>query len=73
MELFILRHGEAGQRSSSLAGDRKRPLTSSGKLEISEIANALKIIGLKIRSDNHKSTQKSIRDGYDRIQSLQDC
>jgi phosphohistidine phosphatase len=47
MELFILRHGEAEQRSSSLAGDRKRPLTSSGKLEISEIAKALKIIGLK--------------------------
>ena len=47
MELFILRHGEAGQKSSSLAGDRKRPLTSSGKLEITEIANALKIIGLK--------------------------
>jgi phosphohistidine phosphatase len=47
MELFILRHGEAGQRSSSLAGDRKRTLTSSGKVEISEISKALKIIGLK--------------------------
>jgi phosphohistidine phosphatase len=47
MELFILRHGEAGQRFLSVAGDRKRSLTSSGKLEISEIANALKIIGLK--------------------------
>jgi len=38
MDLFILRHGEAGERSSSLAGDKKRPLTSSGKLEVSEIA-----------------------------------
>ncbi|MDW0120745.1 MAG: histidine phosphatase family protein [Nitrososphaeraceae archaeon] len=47
MDLFILRHCEKGERSSSLAGDRKRPLTSSGKLEISEIAKALKIIGLK--------------------------
>jgi len=47
MDLFILRHGEKGERSSSLAGDRKRPLTSSRKLEISEIAKALKIIGLK--------------------------
>ena len=47
MELFILRHGEAGQRSASSAGDRKRPLTSTGKLEISEIAKALRIIGLK--------------------------
>ncbi|MDW0120553.1 MAG: histidine phosphatase family protein, partial [Nitrososphaeraceae archaeon] len=47
MELFILRHGEAGQRSASSAGDRKRPLTSTGKLEISDIAKALKLIGLK--------------------------
>jgi len=46
MELFILRHGEAGQRSS-LASDRTRPLTSAGKVEIFEIAKALKIIGLK--------------------------
>ena len=45
MELFILRHGEAGQRSHS--SDGIRPLTSTGKLEISEIAKALKIIGLK--------------------------
>jgi phosphohistidine phosphatase len=46
MELFILRHGEAGQRSS-LATDQTRPLTSAGKVEIFEIAKALKIIGLK--------------------------
>lgn len=45
MELFILRHGEAGQRSHS--SDRIRPLTSAGKAEIFEIAKALKIIGLK--------------------------
>ena len=30
-----------------MVGDRKRPLTSSGKLEVSEIAKALKKIGLK--------------------------
>lgn len=46
MELFILRHGEAGQRSS-MTSDRIRPLTSAGKAEIHEIAKALKIIGLK--------------------------
>ncbi len=46
MELFVLRHGEAGQRSS-MASDRIRPLTSAGKAEIHEIAKALKIIGLK--------------------------
>ena len=45
MELFILRHGEAGQ--TSLSSDRIRPLTSAGKTEIFEIAKALKIIGLK--------------------------
>jgi phosphohistidine phosphatase len=45
MELFILRHGEAGQRSSS--SDTTRPLTSAGKAEILEIAKALKTIGLK--------------------------
>lgn len=45
MELFILRHGEAGQRL--LSSDRIRPLTSAGKAEIFEIAKALKIIGLK--------------------------
>ena len=45
MELFILRHGEAGQRSHS--SDRIRPLTSAGKAEILEVAKALKIIGLK--------------------------
>lgn len=46
MELIILRHGEAGQRSS-ITSDSVRPLTSSGKAEIHEIAKALKIIGLK--------------------------
>lgn len=45
MELFILRHGEAGQRSPS--SDKIRPLTSAGKAEIFEIAKALKTIGLK--------------------------
>ncbi len=46
MELFILRHGEAGQRSS-LKSDRTRPLTSAGKVEVFEVAKALKIMGLK--------------------------
>ncbi|HEY7695780.1 MAG TPA: phosphohistidine phosphatase SixA [Nitrososphaeraceae archaeon] len=45
MELFILRHGEAGQ--SSLSSDRIRPLTSAGRTEMFEIAKALKIVGLK--------------------------
>jgi phosphohistidine phosphatase len=45
MELFVLRHGEAGQRT--LSSDRIRPLTSAGKSELFEIAKALKTIGLK--------------------------
>jgi len=46
MDLFILRHGEAGQRSTQ-ASDRVRPLTSAGKVEILEIGKALKVMGLK--------------------------
>lgn len=47
MELFILRHGEAGKRLSSATGDRSRPLTSTGKAEVLEEARALKRIGIK--------------------------
>lgn len=47
MELFILRHGEAGKRLSSAIGDRSRPLTSTGKAEVLEEARALKSIGIK--------------------------
>jgi len=45
MELFILRHGEAGQRLSSNPNDRLRSLTSTGKEEVTEVAKALKRIG----------------------------
>lgn len=47
MELFILRHGEAGKRLSSMVGDRSRPLTSTGKAELLEEAKALKRTGVK--------------------------
>jgi phosphohistidine phosphatase len=47
MELFILRHGEAGKRLSSSIGDRSRPLTSTGKAEVQVEAKALKRIGIK--------------------------
>ena len=47
MELFILRHGEAGKRLSSTIGDKTRPLTSTGKAEVMEEAKALKRIGIK--------------------------
>ena len=47
MELFILRHGEAGQRLSSNPSDRQRSLTATGKEEVMEVAKALKKIGTK--------------------------
>jgi phosphohistidine phosphatase SixA len=42
MELFILRHGEAGQRLSSNPSDRQRSLTATGKEEVMDVAKALK-------------------------------
>ena len=47
MELFILRHGEAGQRLSSNPSDRQRSLTATGKEEVTEVTKALKKIGTK--------------------------
>lgn len=47
MELFILRHGEAGQRLSSNPSDRQRSLTTTGKEEVTEVAKALRKIGTK--------------------------
>ena len=47
MELFILRHGEAGQRLSSNPSDRQRSLTATGKEEVMEVAKALKEFGTK--------------------------
>ncbi len=47
MDLFILRHGDAGKRSAR-GNDSTRPLTVAGEREITEIAGALKRIGIKI-------------------------
>jgi len=41
MNIFILRHGEAGNRSSVPSKDFERPLTLSGKQEIEDIAKVL--------------------------------
>lgn len=48
MDLFILRHGEAGQRVSAGRGDFQRPLTAAGQKEISDIARSLKDLGIKL-------------------------
>jgi len=47
MDLLVLRHGEAGQRSN-LASDLKRSLTVEGKQEIADIANGLKSVEVKL-------------------------
>ena len=41
MELYILRHGEAGKRIPSGSKDSERPLTVAGQEEVAEIAGAL--------------------------------
>ena len=41
MELYILRHGEAGKRIPSGSKDSERPLTVAGQEEVAEIARAL--------------------------------
>ncbi len=41
MELYFLRHGEAGQRSSALSKDFERTLTVAGKKEIERIAKVV--------------------------------
>jgi phosphohistidine phosphatase len=47
MDLFVLRHGEAGNRMTVVEEDSKRPLTPEGRAEIQKIARALKTIGFR--------------------------
>jgi phosphohistidine phosphatase len=47
MDIFILRHGEAGKRITSGSDDFDRPLTIEGKREVAAIAKSLKSIGVK--------------------------
>ena len=47
MDLFILRHGEAGKRSATARSDLQRPLTVTGKQEIEEIVKAFVKLGLE--------------------------
>jgi phosphohistidine phosphatase len=47
LDLFILRHGEAGQRVSAGRGDFQRSLTTAGQNEVSDIAKSLKELGTK--------------------------
>jgi phosphohistidine phosphatase len=49
MDLYILRHGEAGKRLSSSSGNKDfaRPLTVTGQKEVADIAASLKYLGIK--------------------------
>ena len=47
MDLFIMRHGEAGKRLSSDTKDFSRPLTLEGKREVTDVAKSLKYLGVK--------------------------
>lgn len=46
MELYILRHGEAGKRIPSGSRDSERPLTVAGQEEVEEVARALAKLGV---------------------------
>jgi phosphohistidine phosphatase len=48
IDLFILRHGEAGNRMSVVEEDSERPLTREGRIEMQKIARSLKAVGLQI-------------------------
>jgi phosphohistidine phosphatase len=48
IDLFILRHGEAGNRMTVVEEDSERPLTPEGRAEMQKIAKSLKTIGLQI-------------------------
>jgi phosphohistidine phosphatase len=50
MEIFILRHGEAGKSLSVRARDVERSLTAEGKEELEDVSRALS--RLKIRPDH---------------------
>jgi phosphohistidine phosphatase len=47
LDLFILRHGDAGQRVSAGSGDFQRSLTAAGQKEVSDIARSLKDLGTR--------------------------
>ena len=46
MDIYILRHGKAEERSSSIKSDAKRKLTITGKKELEEIAKGIKNFGI---------------------------
>ncbi len=49
IDLFILRHGEAGNPMTVVEEDSERPLTPDGRAEMQKIAKSLKSIGLQTK------------------------
>ncbi len=47
MDLYLLRHGEAGKRVAAATRDRERALTVAGREEMEEIAEALAVAEFK--------------------------
>lgn len=47
MELYVLRHGEAGKRQPVVDKDSERALTVTGRQEVREIAKGLQELGVK--------------------------
>jgi phosphohistidine phosphatase len=47
LELYLLRHGEAGTRFPMATRDAERSLTAAGKEEIEEVGEAMAELGLK--------------------------
>lgn len=47
IDLFILRHGEAGNRMTVVEDDSERPLTPEGRSEMLKIARSLRAAGLQ--------------------------
>lgn len=47
MEIYILRHGKAEERSSGISSDAKRRLTESGRNEMEQIASGITALGIR--------------------------
>ena len=47
MDLFLLRHGEAGKSLPAAIRDAERPLTEAGRREMREVGESLGSLGLK--------------------------
>jgi phosphohistidine phosphatase len=47
MDIFVLRHGEAGKRLPSASKDAERSLTAAGKKEVEDVADSLDELGVE--------------------------